>query len=710
MIASQNLTCEGSFNVDAVATLVDLLHSKVLNQPDKKAFTFLLDGETDDISITYRELDRKARAIATGLQDLEANGERVLLIYPPGLEFITAFFGCLYAGVVAVPAYPPRRNQSVFYLQAIVADAQATIALTSETVLSQLERQFTQSPTLQALRWLATDNMASDLAQAWQEPVVSSDTLAFLQYTSGSTGTPKGVMVTHGNLLHNQQIIQKGFQHTEQTIVVGWLPLFHDMGLIGNVLQPLYLGRPCILMSPVAFLQRPVRWLQAISRYKATTSGGPNFAYELCVSKITNEQRETLDLSSWEVAFNGAEPVRAETLERFAAAFEPYGFRREAFYPCYGMAETTLIVSGGLKAALPVLKTVQGDALEQNRVIPASTENDGVQTLVGCGQSSLEQQIVIAHPDTLTRCSPDEVGEIWVAGNSVAQGYWNRSEETQTTFRAYLTDTGEGPFLRTGDLGFLHDGELFVTGRLKDLIIIRGRNHYPQDIELTVEQSHPALRPGCTAAFSVDVKGQERLVVACEVERTSLRKLDVDAVGKSIYQALIEQHELEVYAILLLKTGSIPKTSSGKIQRRACRAGFLAGCLDVVWDWSMNPQSKIEFRRLVEEVEYLEQQLLPGKQKESNSGRNKGYKQQRYNQNFHKAQAIQAWLVSKIAQRLRVNPQDIDVQQPFTCYGLDSVIVVSLWDELEDWLGRRLSPTLMYDYPTIAALVRHLAN
>jgi acyl-CoA synthetase (AMP-forming)/AMP-acid ligase II len=403
-------------------------------------------------------LDLQAFAIATSLQNLGASGERALLIYPPGLEFIAAFFGCLYAGVVAVPAYPPRRNQSLSRLQSIVADAGATIALTTKTVLSNVERQFTQSPTLQALHWLATDNIASDLAQAWLQPAISSDTLAFLQYTSGSTGTPKGVMVSHGNLLHNEQMIQQAMQHTEKTIVVGWLPLFHDMGLIGNVLQPLYLGIPCILMSPVAFLQRPLRWLQAISRYKATTSGGPNFAYELCVSKITNEQRETLDLSSWDVAFNGAEPVRAETLERFATAFEPYGFRREAFYPCYGMAETTLLVSGGLKAALPVLTTVQGDALEQHRVVSASGENDEVRTLVGCGQTLLEQQIVIAHPDTLTRCQPPFVGEIWVWGNSVAQGYWNRPEETQTTFRAYLADTGEGPFLRTGDLGFLQDG------------------------------------------------------------------------------------------------------------------------------------------------------------------------------------------------------------------------------------------------------------
>jgi glutamate-1-semialdehyde-2,1-aminomutase len=712
MVTSQNLPYENCFNVDSVCTLVEILQSKTLYQPDKKAFTFLLDGEAEETSITYRELDLQARAIATRLQDLGASGDRALLIYPPGLEFIAAFFGCLYAGVVAVPAYPPRRNQSLSRLQSIVADAEATIALTTKTVLSNVERQFTQSPTLQALHWLATDNIASDLAQAWLQPAISSDTLAFLQYTSGSTGTPKGVMVSHGNLLYNEQMLQTAFEHTEKTIYVSWLPLFHDMGLIGNILQSLYLGRPCILMSPVAFLQRPVRWLQAISRYKATTSGGPNFAYELCVSKITNEQRETLDLSSWDVAFNGAEPVRAETLERFAIAFEPYGFRREAFYPCYGMAEATLIISGGIKAARPVLKTVQGEALEQHRVVSASGENnDGVRKLVGCGQTLLEQQIVIAHPDTLIRCQPHEVGEIWVSGKNVAQGYWNRSEETQATFRAYEAGTGEGPFLRTGDLGFLQDGELFVTGRLKDLIIIRGRNHYPQDIELTVEHSHPVVQQGCTAAFSVEINGQERLVVACEVERTSRRNLDVDAIGKSISQAVIEQHELEVYAILLLKTGSIPKTSSGKIQRRACRAGFLAGNLDVVGEWRANPESKVESQRRVEEVETRLQQVLRSKQQQSSSRRTNGSQHDSSNREFDKkAQAIQAWLVSNIAERLRVNPQDIEVQQPFSRYGLDSVAAVSLSGELGDWLGRKLSPTLVYDYPTIEALVPRLVE
>ncbi len=685
MVTRQNLAYENCFNVDSVCTLVEILQSKTLYQPDKKAFTFLLDGEAEESSITYRELDLQARAIATRLQDLGASEERALLIYPPGLEFITAFFGCLYAGVVAVPAYPPRRNQSLSRLQSIVTDARATIALTTKTTLSNIERQLTESPTLQALHWLATDNIASDLAQTWHKPAISSDTLAFLQYTSGSTGTPKGVMVSHGNLLHNEQMLQTAFQHTEKTIYVSWLPLFHDMGLIGNMLQSLYLGRPCILMSPVAFLQRPVRWLQAISRYKATTSGGPNFAYELCVSKITNEQRKTLDLSSWDVAFNGAEPVRAETLERFATAFEPYGFRREAFYPCYGMAETTLIVSGGLKAALPVLKTVQGEALEQHRVVSASLENNGVRTLVGCGQTLLEQQIVIAHPDTLTRCQPPEVGEIWVSGNSVAQGYWNRPEETQATFRAYLADTGEGPFLRTGDLGFLQDGELFVTGRLKDVIIIRGRNHYPQDIEQTVEKSHSVVQLGCTAAFSVEVNAQERLVVACEVERTSRRNLDLEEVVGAIRKAVSEQHDLEVYGVLLLKPGSIPKTSSGKIQRHACKAGFLAESLSVVGS------SILSHTYGLIEGNTTTQETLPPTAKTQR-------------------QLLELDLCNQLARLLGISLSQLNPQQPLNTLGIDSLKAVEIKNQIEANFGLVLPIETFLDDINITQLATQILS
>ena len=597
-----------------VSTLIDLLSYRTQNQSDQTAYTFLEDGETEAGRLTYQELDRLARAIAFKLQSLDAVGSRALLVYQPGLEFIAAFFGCLYAGVVAVPAYPPRRNQNMSRLQAIVTDAQAVVALTTTSLLDNIEGRFAENPELAKLHWLTTDNIADDLAQEWQAPEVSSDTLAFLQYTSGSTGTPKGVMVSHGNLLHNSALINQCFADTPKSRGVSWLPPYHDMGLIGGVLQPLYVGAPMILMPPVAFMQRPFRWLEAISRFKATSSGGPNFAYDVCFRKITPEQLASLDLSSWKVAFTGAEPVRAETLEQFAATFEPCGFRKEAFVPCYGMAETTLIVSGGLKTALPIIRQVDGAALEQNRVVAATGKQESIRALVGCGQNLLDQKILIVDPESLTPCPDNQVGEIWVSGASIAQGYWNQPDLTNKTFHAYLADTGEGPFLRTGDLGFLQDGELYITGRIKDVIIIRGQNHYPQDIELTVEKSHPALRAGCGAAFAVDVKGQERLVIVQEVERSYLRKLNVHEVVGNIRASVAAEHALQVYATVLVKTGSIPKTSSGKIQRYACRSGFLNGTLNVVEDWSENPQGKAKFMNLQAEVESMLQTLSTSKQ------------------------------------------------------------------------------------------------
>ncbi|MDZ7967991.1 MAG: fatty acyl-AMP ligase [Nostoc sp. DedSLP03] len=513
-----------SANSPKEATLVNLLRYRTLQQPNQVPYTFLIDGETEKLSFTYEQLDQKARAIAALLQSMKAFKERVLLLYPPGLEFIAAFFGGLYAGVTVVPVYPPRGKQRMTRLQAIAKDAQATLALTTSSVMTKLGERFKEEPELAALQCIATDEIANDLADDWIFPEITNKSLALLQYTSGTTGNPKGVMVNHDNLLYNSALIYQAFEHTSQSRGVIWLPPYHDMGLIGGVLQPVYGNCSVTLMSPESFLQKPFRWLKVISDYQATTSGGPNFAYDLCVDKITPEQRQQIDLSSWEVAFNGAEPVRAETIEKFSETFADCGFRRSAFYPCYGMAETTLIVSGGMKKEPPVIRFVQEQALKQNRMAIATSEEDS-RAIVGVGHSSLEQKIAIANPESLTPCSNGEVGEIWVAGSSVAGGYWNKPQETQQTFNTQLRDTKEGLFLRTGDLGFLLDGELFITGRLKDIIIIRGQNHYPQDIEFTVENNHPALRPNCGAAFSVEIEGVEQLVIIQEVERTYLRQL-----------------------------------------------------------------------------------------------------------------------------------------------------------------------------------------
>jgi acyl transferase domain-containing protein/acyl-CoA synthetase (AMP-forming)/AMP-acid ligase II/acyl carrier protein len=676
---------ESSINLNAeCTTLVDVLRWRALHQPDRRAYTFLVDGETEEVHLAYGELDCRARAIGSLLQDLGASGERVLLLYPPGLEYIAAFFGCLYAGAVAVPSYPPRLNRPDSRLRAILADSRSTVALTTSEILANLESRFIHTPELRSLHWAGTDSLTDDLAEAWCDPVLDSAALAFLQYTSGSTAMPKGVMVSHGNIMYNERMIQQVFGQTEESIVVGWLPIYHDMGLIGNVLQPLFAGSQCVLMSPLDFLQNPVRWLQMISCYRGCTSGGPNFAYDLCVHKVTPEQREALDLSSWTVAFNGAEPVRHQTIQRFSEAFEPCGFRGEAFHPCYGLAEATLLVSGGTKSEPPVFYIARGKALEQDRAVSAPTHAKDARVLVGCGRTALDQKIVIVNPETSIPSPPNHVGEIWVAGCNVALGYWGRPSETEYTFQAYLADTGEGPFLRTGDLGFLENGELFITGRLKDLIIIRGCNYYPQDIELTVEQSHPALRPGCSAAFSVDVAGVERLVIAQEVKRTH-RKANVDEIAPIVCQAIAEEHSLEVYAVVLLKPMSIPKTSSGKIQRCACRKAFLCGTLNGIGEWRRTIQDPESYNAKCNSRVGLSEQALS-------------------------VETIQAWLISHLSKHLGSEPQSVDVWAPFTSFGLDSMQAVSLSGELSDWLGRRLSPTLAWEYPSIEALSRYLAG
>jgi acyl-CoA synthetase (AMP-forming)/AMP-acid ligase II len=590
---------------DKVSNLVELLRWRALQQPERRLYTYLNDGDTEGANLTLAALDLHARAVGALLQSYRASGGRALLLYPAGLEFIPAFFGCLYAGVVAVPLPPPNMAQprrTLPRLRTIANDARPILVLTTSSILSKIEGLLTQAPELQTIHWLATDKVVSSAAHDWRNPKANSNTLALLQYTSGSTAVPRGVMVSHGNLLENSAHISQAFEVASDAVSVTWLPIFHDMGLTNGIIQPVYGGRRCVLMSPQSFLQRPVRWLQAVSHYKATVSGGPNFAYEMCARKITPEQRSALDLSNWKVAYNGAEPVRADTLKRFAATFASCGFHPKFFYPCYGLAEATLIVSGGLVKDEPILCTTQVSALEHNDLVETSDQELNVRTLVGCGHAMPDTKIVIVHPESLTTCAHDNVGEIWVSAPSVTQGYWDLPEETERTFHAYLADTGEGPFLRTGDLGFLRGGELFVTGRLKDLIIIGGRNLYPHDIELTVEQSHAAVRPGCSVAFSVDVADEERLIIAGEVERrcqperhhlngesrdhshgshsNGRPSADLDAVVRAIRRAVAEEHDVRVHAVVLLKAGSIPKTPSGKVQRHVCEARFRDGTLE----------------------------------------------------------------------------------------------------------------------------------
>lgn len=585
----------------AARTLVEMLQLRSQHSPHQTAFIFLADGDAAEMPITYRELDRRARAIGAVLRQELSPGDRAVLLYQPGLDYVAGFFGCLYAGVIAVPAYPPnpvRPKPTLPRILTIVTDSQAAAVLTNASLLAKSDSLFELAPELARPRWLRTESLPAGIEENWQAPAIEPDSVAFLQYTSGSTGHPRGVMISHGNLLNNSQLICQGFAITAPDRGIIWLPPYHDMGLIGGLIQPIYSGTETILISPAAFLQRPFRWLRAISHYRGTVSGGPNFAYDLALKRITAEQKATLDLSCWKVAFNGAEPVRARTLEEFSKAFAECGFQPDSHYPCYGLAEGTLIVTGGSRTTAPQSCAIDTVALEDHRAVETPPEAPNARTLVSSGRPLGQAVVVIADPEKLSRCQAGQIGEIWVAGPSVARGYWNRPEESEQTFQAFLADTGEGPFMRTGDLGFMKDGELYVTGRLKDLIILDGRNHYPQDIEASVEDSHPDLRQGAVAAFSIDVDGLERLVIVAEVERTSRLHRQKTGVGpdsgsadeaareirSAITRRVAENHDVRVHEITLLRPGRIPLTSSGKIRRQACRAGFLAGTLENLED------------------------------------------------------------------------------------------------------------------------------
>lgn len=565
------------------SNLVELLCQRANAHPQRTAFIFLRDGETEAGKLTYGEIHVEATKIAADLSQQLAAGDRITLVYPyeAALEFVTAFLGCLYAQVVPVPCHPPRNQQGVTEVCGRLAGSGSAALLTTRSLRPKLKRQLT--PELVGLHWLTHEDCLTQ-AQGWTPPVLAADTLAFLQYTSGSTGKPKGVMVTHGCLWQNQKMLHSAFEHTEDSVGVGWLPLFHDMGLIGNILYSLYAGSMCVLMSPIAFVQKPVRWLNAIDRYHATTSGGPNFAYDLLGRYVTDEQRDRLDLSRWEIAFCGAEPVRLATLDRFAEKFRPCGFRPEAFYPCYGMAEATLFITGGSKKLPPKILRVDTQSLEQNRVAIAHPGSLRSQTLISCGYPRLDTQIKIVDLPTRKPCSEQEIGEIWVSGSGVGQGYWQHLDAIETPFNAALA-TGEGGFLRTGDLGFIQEGELFITGRLHDVLVFWGFNHYPQQLEQTIESSHPAFRAGGCAAFASSIDGEDRLVIAQEIDRSYRQSLPLQDIVETVRWAVFREHFIDVGAIVLVKSGGLPRTSSGKIQRSQCGQQFLNGSLAAIEVW-----------------------------------------------------------------------------------------------------------------------------
>ncbi|HEX6362588.1 MAG TPA: fatty acyl-AMP ligase [Albitalea sp.] len=560
----------------AYSTLVELARHRARQQPHGKAFTFLRGGETLASHLTFGELDRAARRIAARLQREFAPGERVLLAYATGSEFIPAFFGCLYAGVVPVLAHPPGGTTEVARLARIAVHAGAA-GLCTGTAGFNAAHLGRATPALQQLRCLTTtDDAEAPPPEAWTDPRVDPAALAFLQYTSGSTGAPKGVMVSHANALDNQRLMQQGLGTSRRTRAVSWLPPYHDMGLVGHVLQPLHLGIASVLMSPAAFVARPVRWLQAITDHRATVSGGPNWAYELCIRRITAEQMRTLDLARWEVAYNGSEPVRPETLERFADKFAACGFRRDAFVGCYGLAEATLFVSGSAKSA--AVRAIDADALQQHRVVPATDATPHVRRVASCGRP-LAQEVRVVDPRSRLPCPPGRIGEIWIRGGSVAMGYWAQAKATHAVFHARLAGSHAGPYLRTGDLGFLLDGELHVTGRLTDLVRLGERHYDPCDLEDAVRASHPALRDGATAAFAVESTGERRLVVVQEIDVRAWRRVPHAAVEHAARDALRAGFGVDVQDLRFVPQGRLPRTPSGKLRRQASREAYLKDVL-----------------------------------------------------------------------------------------------------------------------------------
>jgi acyl-CoA synthetase (AMP-forming)/AMP-acid ligase II len=535
-------------------TISDVLRRRAELTPHRRVFLFLERGERERASYTFAELDRKAMAIGSRLAALGARGKRVLLPHPPGLEFVASFFGCLYAGAIAVPGCSTllaARHRD--RLRFIVEDAEVEFILAACTeALTSFHESLTNEEWASRLSLLAADEVPETEVVGCSLTGCAPDDMAYIQYTSGSTCSPKGVVISHRNVMCNQQMIQSAFRTSESSVVVSWLPHFHDMGLVGVLQQAVYAGMSVVLMAPLDFIRRPVQWLRAISTYRASISGAPNFAYDLCVERVKDEAVVQLDLSNWKLAFNGSEPVKADTMKRFAKKFGKARFCMESFYPCYGLAEATLLVSSRVRSE-PLLERRQ---------------------VVSCGQGREGERVQIVDPKTRRRCSEGTEGEIWIAGPHVARGYWRRPEETREILKAYLSDTGAGPFLRTGDLGYLVNGELYITGRLKELIILRGKNHHPQDIEATVASSHPLLRRDCGAAFSVEVIGREELVVFQEVERQTPPERAFE-IKCAIQQALAVDRAIKPYSVVLFKPNTIPKTSSGKIMRSACRTEFL---------------------------------------------------------------------------------------------------------------------------------------
>jgi acyl-CoA synthetase (AMP-forming)/AMP-acid ligase II len=563
-------------------TLVDRLQRHAAAYPDGRAYTGLSDRGAEEGFLTYGALAARAAAVSTRISRAADPGDRALLLCPNGLDFLVGFLGCLVAGVIAVPMMLPRRQSGRDASTGIVADCAPRLVLAPANLIGGARGDLVGRIAAPGLTWLPVDAAAGAPAEAGPLPALDPDRTAFLQYTSGSTSSPKGVMVSHANLMANLEMIRIAFGNTRRSTYVSWVPLYHDMGLIVNALESLYLGAHCVLMAPVAFMQRPAVWLRAISDYRAEVAGGPNFAYDLCVDRCRPEQLQGIDLSRWRLAFNGAEPVRIDSIRRFIDTFAPYGFAANAMYPAYGMAEGTVLLSARRRGDGPAVREASRQGLLRHRAMPPADLHD-THTVVACGRALPGGRLAIVDPATRQRRAPGHIGEIWAAGPNIAQGYWQNPEASEAAFGARIVgEKAEGAWLRTGDLGFLDEaGELFITGRLKDVLIIRGANHYPQDIEETVQACHPALRRHAGAAFTIAEGGAaEKLVIVQEVERTYRNRIVPEELIRQIRAAIVSEHEIVPHDISLLRPGALPKTTSGKIQRAHSRDLWLGGNLE----------------------------------------------------------------------------------------------------------------------------------
>ena len=677
-----------------VFNLVDLLYYRAEHQADKLAFRFFRQSDQNCVDLSYGQLDNKASALAVQLREFCQPGDNVLVLFPDAESFFPAFFACLYAGITAVPLAMPMRAQfgaAAEKLVPVMRDA-AIKAVITTVKGAEILAATPDAPKLPCIICAELENCPDDLplpgayvadeslASSWRRQVVNADDLAFLQYTSGSTGQPKGVMVAHDNLWNNSAVIYQKFGHSQTSRVVNWLPPFHDMGLIGGLLQPIYGGFPCLLMTPLAFMKRPFNWLKNISDFRGTSSGGPNFAYEQCLEKVTDAQLAQLDLSSWEVAFSGAEPVKAGTIAKFSERFAAAGFKPEAFYPCYGMAETTLLITGGDKSSPTISINLDRNALQQEQVVPSNDASNSV-SVVSCGCSNQDHEIAIADPASCVPCPPDKIGEIWVKGPSIAKGYWNRPEPTKATFQAELSSKA-GRYLRTGDLGFLRDGQVYITGRVKELIIVHGQNHYPTDIESTIEASHSGFKPGYGAVFSVTRGSDEALVAVYEVDK--LHADDPKELFESAQSSLNQRHQISLDELVLVRSRGIPKTTSGKTQRIKCRQMYLQKQLPIIASWCSDEQLDTSDDR--------------GSQESPRSA------------TAPSAATLEQWLLEYLSKALKrsLSADYLDVE--FGRLGLDSVHAVSLAGELEQLLGEPISPTLVYDYPTVRKVASYLGR